>query len=165
MAALSATQVLSSFVCPCCVKADQKPRDSRSFLALLLLSEFRLPCILKWARAVGLHNFGLEVGAGAQVARRQIHHAGRLSRLWLWLGSRARIVLLEPRHLLSLTHFEHLIFGGSHVVKLLLGLGLASGFRRSTLRLKLLDLRIDVVDLCSNVIDNLALEFIRLLRV
>jgi hypothetical protein len=103
----------SQTVHQCGLSSSVHVSSLRLLLGLLLLSEFCLSGVLKRAGAVGFHDLRLEVGAGAQVAIRQIHDAGGLGLLdWLLSGSLVVanvIALLKSRHLLSFTNFEHLI--------------------------------------------------------
>jgi hypothetical protein len=82
-----------------------------------LFAELGLAGHLERARAVGFHHLRLQVRAGAQVARVQVHEAtgglglghGLLLALLL-VG-----VLLQARHFLPLSHLEHLVLRGTHL--------------------------------------------------
>ena len=113
---------------------------------------------------VRLHDLGLQVGARPKFAIGQIH-AGLRSR---WLRLRL-LVLRESRHLLSFAHFEHLVLWRTHLhnrpedvssinfsyIEDLLFL--RSRLLRCSLCLELLNLSRHVVDLLSNIFDNLVL--------
>lgn len=92
--------------------------EGSSLLSSVLFAQFGLAGVHQGTRSVRLHHFRLQGGAGAEVARVQVHERagsldwGRGLRLRLLL----RLLLLQTSHLLSFAHLEHLVFGRAHLL-------------------------------------------------
>lgn len=87
-----------------------------------LLSELGLARLLQGAWAVWLHDLGLQIGTGSQVARSQVDATSAgwfLHCLSLGLGNLllGGIVALQSHHFLSLAHLQHLVLWRSHLFK------------------------------------------------
>ena len=75
---------------------------------------------LQRAGAVGLHDLGLQVGTGTQVASVEVEASDTG---WLGLGDGLLLallglvrVLLQASHFLPFSHLQHLVFRRAHLV-------------------------------------------------
>lgn len=84
-------------------------------VSLLKLNQFALSRELQWARSIWfLHYFRLQVWTGTKVARVQIDGGTCLLRATLVVL--VILLLRKSCKLLSLSHLEHLVLGGTHLL-------------------------------------------------